>query len=100
MAIRPVFQPSMIAPFWRSDDVEFQWHPGLSPDQKRRSIHSLHDSALNQLPVSRILEVSSKSEARLGNNLSAFRLRVTHPRIGGIPLESAFQGSKRFAVQG
>lgn len=100
MAVRPVFLTRSDPPFWRSTSIEFNWHPGLSHAQKQRSITSLHDAALDQVPVSRILEVSSKSTSETGKKLSAFNLIVDHPDFGGIPLESAFQGSKVFRLHG
>lgn len=42
-----------------------------------------------------ILEISTKSDEKLGRHLSAFHLKVPSPR-GPIPLESAYQGSKVF----
>jgi hypothetical protein len=42
-----------------------------------------------------ILEVSTKSEEKVGQRLSAFNLKV-HSTVGVMPLEMAFQGSKVF----
>jgi hypothetical protein len=43
-----------------------------------------------------LLEVSTKSEERLGQRLSAFSLKINTSRYGEISLESAYQGSKVF----
>jgi len=79
--------------------VRFEWYPGFSLAQRRKSIRALHAAALPLTGVP-VLEVSSKSEDELGVALSAFNLRVVHPSAGRIPLESAFQGSKVFAEGG
>ena len=46
-----------------------------------------------------MLEVSTKSEEKLGQRLSAFNLNF-HSHLGVMPLEMAFQGSKVFAGGG
>lgn len=77
--------------------VEFEWFPGFAAVQKQRSIASLHRAALAQLGITRILEVSTKSQHAVGVRLSAFNLQV---EVDGEPspvlLEAAFQGSKVF----
>lgn len=100
MAVRPLFLPFVEAPFWKSKDISFHWFAGLSAAQKRKSVRSLHDAALDMTGASRILEVSSKSELELGVRLSAFNLKVHHPTVGVIPFEAAFQGSKTFLHRG
>lgn len=42
-----------------------------------------------------LLEVSTKSEEKLGQRLSAFNLQIETP-IGNVSIESAYQGSKVF----
>jgi hypothetical protein len=42
------------------------------------------------------LEISTKSEEKVGQRLSAFSLKVHNKDAGEIPLECAFQGSKIF----
>jgi hypothetical protein len=97
MAQRPVFVPSFDAKaLVHKVMVEFTWHPGMSPAQKRKSITSLHQAAAsephNLFPV---LEVSTKSSENLGLRLSAFNLML---EFSGrkISVENAFQGSKVF----
>lgn len=70
--------------------VEFDWMPGLSVAQKKRSIANLH----RQINA-KTLEVSTKSETELGRKLSAFSLH-----LNGVVLENIFQSSKCFAAGG
>lgn len=98
MANRPIFIPNLEgALLVKTINVDFQWHPGLAPSQKQRSIESLHTAASHFKDISQILEVSSKSKDQLGIELSAFNLPLktdSHPK--GISVECAFQGSKVF----
>jgi len=100
MASRPVFVP-------RTDgvrlveevSVEFKWHPGFAPIQKKKNVAALHAAAkLHKL--ARLLEVSTKSEDALGKHLSAFNLKVETREHGSVPLECVFQASKVFARGG
>jgi hypothetical protein len=75
--------------------VEFEWHPGLSVQQKQRSVASLHQAA-GESGISSILEVSTKSESALGRSLSAFNLTLGGGGAEAFPVEAAFQGSKVF----
>lgn len=96
MAERPIFVP-------RTDGqrlveevlIEFVWHPGFAPSQKKKNITELHEAAKSK-GYERVLEVSTKSEEKLGQRLSAFNLKVEIEGVGSIPLESAYQGSKVF----
>lgn len=76
----------------------FIWNPGFSVTQKRKNIHALHESA-RELGFFPLLEVSTKSEYKLGQRLSAFNLKTPSP-IGDIPVECAYQGSKVFELGG
>ena len=73
--------------------VDFEWHPGMAASQKQKSVKSLHAAARGE-GISKILEVSSKSEEQIGVSLSAFNLEVELSCGRFISLESAFQGSK------
>lgn len=98
MARRPVFQPNPTnGPGDRVQELflDFQWHPGFSIAQKQKNVAELHEAA-RLAGISNVLEVSSKSREEPGQLLSAFRLKVTVPGVGRVPLESAFQGSKVF----
>ncbi len=96
MAERPVFVP-------RTDgrrlveeiSIAFTWHKGMAPSQKRKNVIELHEAAAKR-GLAPLLEVSTKSEGRLGQRLSAFNLKVQLDEVGFIPLESAYQGSKVF----
>lgn len=96
MAKRPVFIPSEAGPqLVREEMIEFHWHPGMALSQKRKNIAALHEVA-KKMGLYPILEVSTKSEKEIGVRLSAFNLTVKMANGSLIPLESAFQGSKRF----
>jgi len=96
MAERPVFIPVNEGNRLVEEKmVSFQWHPGMAPSQKKKNIAALHEAAYRQ-SLSPVLEVSTKSDNRLGFLLSAFNLSVESTEGWTIPLESAFQGSKKF----
>lgn len=95
MAERPIFVPAPNDPeLVKEIDLRLKWHPGFAPAQKEKNVVALHEAAA-AAGYSPVLEVSSKSAEKLGRHLSAFHLKV-RSRIGEIPLESAFQGSKVF----
>ena len=96
MANRPVYLPglkgsALVVPV----DVEFKWVAGMAVSQKQKSIRSLHESAA-QRNISKVLEISSKSENSLGVKLSAFNLQITTTSGLKISVENAFQASKVF----
>jgi len=100
MATRPVFIPSNSDELLvESIEVEFDWSPGLAVSQKQKSISALHNQA-ERRGLSALLEVSSKSLSYHGSNYSAFNLKIEHGTVGYIPVECAFQGSKRFTNGG
>lgn len=78
--------------------IIFKWHSGFTPIQKRKNIAVLHEAA-SKKGYSPLLEVSSKSEDKLGRQLSAFNLKIK-TNLGLISVESAFQGSKVFEFGG
>ncbi len=71
------------------EEFEYDFSPGFSIVQKRKNIQSLNESIHKKYPLSKILEVSTKSDNELGILLSAFNLK-----LNGIPVESIFQSSK------
>ena len=95
MAQRPIFLPNGDDALVRERYVEFEWHPGFSVQQKKRSVASLH-AAAGEMGVSPVLEVSTKSETELGRSLSAFNLALDSGEGRSFPVEAAFQGSKVF----
>lgn len=96
MAARPIFIPSRKAGrLVEETSVSFLWHKGMAPSQKKKNVSELHTAAAN-LGLEPLLEVSSKSDEKLGQRLSAFNLKVELDVGGVISLECAFQGSKVF----
>ncbi len=95
MASRPIFITTDEKRLFEERDVEFKFFNGFSLTQKTKSIKSLHESA-REIGIDNILEVSTKSENRLGWELSAFNLMVDFDDYKQISVESAFQGSKVF----
>lgn len=96
MAERPIFLPSNIpGRLVEEVTISFLWHKGMTPSQKRKNVIELHAAASN-LGYEPLLEVSTKSELKLGQRLSAFNLKVELANNELISLECAFQGSKVF----
>src|SRR5690606_13767746 len=79
--------------------VSFLWHKGMAPSQKKKNVAELHEAAAKR-GIEPLLEVSSKSEEKLGQRLSAFNLKVELDEGAFISLECAFQGSKVFELGG
>ncbi|MBD5416292.1 MAG: hypothetical protein HDR50_01120 [Desulfovibrio sp.] len=94
MATRPVFFVTTPAESWvRVEEVSFQWFPGMSLAQKRRSIDAMQAAAHALAPKASLLEISTKSAEADGRALSGFELCLeAHGRR--MPVESLFQGSK------
>jgi len=96
MAKRPIFIPVFDKNYlYKEVEIEFKWYPGFSVSQKQKNINSLHEKAKEQ-GYDPILEISTKSEVKLGQRLSAFNLQIDTENYGKISIESAFQGSKVF----
>lgn len=95
MAERPVFIPTCNSrELVKEKYFQISWHSGFAPIQKKKNVAALHEAAARD-GYTPVLEVSSKSEEKLGRHLSAFHLKV----LAGareITLEAAFQGSKVF----
>ena len=73
-----------------SKDFEFAWNGGFAISQKRKNINALHQ-AIEDATGQTALEISSKGEVELGNQLSAFNMKTT-----GVFIENVFQASKRY----
>jgi hypothetical protein len=100
MTERPVFIPAPDDPaLVRVINFGLVWHSGFAPVQKQKNIRALHAAAA-AAGYTPVLEISTKAEDKLGQHLSAFRLKVETNRAGKIPLECAFQGSKIFELGG
>jgi len=96
MAERPIFVPAPENPKLVEEVfLHLKWNPGFAIVQKEKNIRALHESAA-AAGYRNILEVSTKSAYQRGQHLSAFYLKVRSERLGEIPLECAFQGSKVF----
>ena len=100
MAERPVFIPiSGSQELVKEIFFDLTWNPGFAPVQKRKNVAALHEAAARSGWTS-LLEISSKSEQKLGQHLSAFHLKVQTEHLDEIKLECAFQGSKVFEKGG
>ena len=100
MAERPIFVPAPNEPeLVREVYFRIDWNPGFAPIQKKKNIKALHETAAAN-GYSPLLEISTKSDEKLGQHLSAFHLMVRSDELGDIPLECAFQGSKVFEKGG
>lgn len=99
MARRPVFIPNYNnGQLIEERFFDFPWAPGFAEAQKKKNIESLHQKA-KESGINSILEISSKSNRKIGQRLSAFSLKVEI--LGSkFPLESVYQGSKVFEKSG
>lgn len=107
-ATRPFFCASKRAgQAYIEDNVEFDWHSGMSWQVRQRSSDAMHEAILekfsrNDLNSSEILEVSTAShDYEVGQALSAMNLMYTDPdTLESYPLENWFQSSKVFLKDG
>lgn len=90
-ATRPIFIPNSENIGVIEQNIDFDWHMGMSAKVRKRSIQSLHQEAKKR-GFENVLEASSKSEQVIGIQLSAFFLKS----IKGYPVENLFQSSKVF----
>lgn len=101
MANRPVFMASdskdelVIV-----DNLDFEWFPGFSVIQKKKSVETLHQAFIEKYASKKILEISSKSESDLGVMLSAFNLQIELLNGHKASVESLYQSSKVFEQGG
>ena len=96
MAERPIFIPEPDSSrLVHEIPMRLTWHPGFAASQKKKNVLALHESAA-RAGYAPLLEVSTKSDEKIGQRLSAFNLMVHSDSLGAIPLEKAFQGSKVF----
>lgn len=92
MAIRPAFVPWKEPPFYMEVPVEFNWVPGTTFEQQALCGDALQAACVAS-GLGPTLEVSTRSRTVLGYSLSAFNLSLG---VIGIPLECAYQASKKF----
>jgi len=96
MAERPIFVPDEDAPgLVREIPFNIAWAGGFARVQKKKNVRALHEAAAEE-GFSKLLEISTKSDEKLGQRLSAFSLTFHSDELGDIPLECAYQGSKVF----
>ncbi|MBZ0181552.1 MAG: hypothetical protein K8F60_03785 [Melioribacteraceae bacterium] len=95
MAIRPLFIPQLNSKLFDEVEIEFKWIPGQAFSRKQLCVESLHKSAKEQ-GFNSILEISSKSLLKLGNDLSAFNLQIKVSEEITTSVESLYQSSKVF----
>jgi len=101
MAQRPVFAPRKSKPYVNVFNPEFVWNSGLSASQKKKNVVALHEAFNARFPEKKVLEISSKSDEKLGVALSAFNLKKYVPELDkSVNVECIYQGSKVFAVGG
>ncbi|MCL2627090.1 MAG: hypothetical protein FWD44_00120 [Oscillospiraceae bacterium] len=100
MAKRPVFICIDEKPYFDVKNVNFDYYSGFSISQKQKSIKSLHQSTNKLYENLNLLEISSKSESILGQNLSAFSLSFKGKSGKRYSVETTFQASKRFEYGG
>lgn len=100
MAERPIFRPTTHgSQLVQEISVRFFWHKGMAPSQKKKNVAALHEAAAER-GLTPLLEISTKSEERLGQRLSAFNLKIELESGEAAFLESVFQGSKVFESGG
>ena len=95
MARRPVFIPNYTGSLLVQERFfDFTWYSGFAESQKKKNVIALHVAAKRN-GIEKVLEISTKSENKIGRRLSAFSLKI---EIGAVeyPLESVYQGSKIF----
>ena len=99
MASRIVFLPISDAgnELFQEKLVSFDWVPGIAISQAKKSIRNLHEAAGKQIGLTKILEISTRSEEILGISLSAFNLQFEDKNFS---VESAYQASKVFEKGG
>ena len=100
MAKRPVYYIDSYSDV-RVKDIEFLWTPGFSISQKQKSIKDFHAniSKTFNCSIDKILEISTKSNVKLGVELSAFNLNFKKNGIFN-SVEVFFQSSKIFELGG
>lgn len=99
MASRIVFLPSTGSndELFQEKLVTFDWVPGMAISQVKKSIRNLHSEAAKKIGLTKILEISTRSEETLGISLSAFNLPFEDNNFS---VESAYQSSKVFEKGG
>jgi len=99
MASRPVFIPNyQDGQLVEERHFDFRWASGFAEVQKKKNIRALRQKA-NENGIRNVLEISTKSDLKVGQRLSAFNLKI-EINEQKYPLESVYQGSKVFELNG
>ncbi len=99
MAHRPIFvSGDKKGALFEEISLQFHWHSGMAPSQKKKNVTELHSEASDR-GFKSVLEISTKSNLELGRKLSAFTLDV---ELSGIKskIECIYQASKVFEKGG
>lgn len=81
--------------------VEFKFYPGFALENKQKSIESFHNEIAKRYDRNKILEVSTKSNNKIGVLLSAFNLSLYINELNSyVKIENIFQSSKVFDIGG
>ena len=98
-AVRPFFCPAdddAKQVLYIEENCTFPFFSGFSLERKQQSVRSMHQVISQIRPGARILEVSRRSEKKIGEDLSAFNLHYYTLDGKWIPVENIFQSSKVF----
>ena len=90
MAEKLIFISTKTNPFYEKV-VNYDFVPGNSPSQRKKNVANLNNALSKLFPGLKALEISTKSENKIGRLLSAFHLKLDDKYI-----ESIFQSSKVF----
>ena len=102
MATRPVFVPDTDPgnpQLVHEHEVDFQWLPGRSPQQKKANIAKLH-AAAGRRNLAPLLHVTSESDDPLGILIAVGNIAVEVGNSFLVPLEAVFKGSMVFTGGG
>lgn len=101
MTKRPVFMPKLTKPYFKTEQVEFEWNPGQAQAQKLKNSQAIQEGWLKKHPDGKILEVSTKSRDETGQALSPFHLTRKIPSLKKeFPVENIYHASKVFKKGG
>ena len=94
---RPYFLPYKNGIGVEQETIDFKYYSGFSTSQKIKTIESFHHEILQKYKNLKVLEISTKSNEKLGQELSAFNLKseTVNKKIS-FTVETAFQSSKVF----
>lgn len=96
MAIRPIYISTNLPekPFIKKD-ISFEWVKGMSYSQKCKRRDALHTAIANTklYDMDKVLEISTKSDKKLGINLSALNLTIPFAS-NDYTVEKVYQVSK------